>query len=116
MNEVERMQVKLEQATDGSLSSSMGEVKVTLPSASPSTACPPFKRVRLTSATRPCPLPPPAGRPPKPVDVGEPYTVADLMGNGEEEEELTSLTVSPGGGKWLVGSSARGVHIWSLPL
>lgn len=38
------------------------------------------------------------------------------MGNGEEEEELTSLTVSPGGGKWLVGSSARGVHIWSLPL
>lgn len=56
MNEVERTQVKLEQATDESLSSSMGEVKVTHPSAFPSTACPPYKRVRLTSATRPSPL------------------------------------------------------------
>lgn len=117
MDEVERLQVKLEQTTDEGLSSSMGDIKVTFPSAFPFDTCPPVKFVRLTSATRPPPsFSSLAGRPPKPVNVGEPYTVADLMGNGEEEEELTSLTVSPGGGKWLVGSSARGVHIWSLLL
>lgn len=46
----------------------------------------------------------------------EPYSVVDLVGNGEEEEELTSVTIAPGGGKWMVASSARGIHIWALPI
>lgn len=57
MDEVERLQVKLEQTTDEGLSSSMGDIQVTFPSAFPLNACPPVKLVRLTSATRPPPPP-----------------------------------------------------------
>ena len=46
----------------------------------------------------------------------EPYSVVDLVGNNEEEEELTSVTIAPGGAKWMVASSARGVHVWALPI